>query len=158
MPAATLGHPDIDTFLDAVWLEEGLAANTLAAYRRDLTAFAAWLHGENVAINAAARHHIEAWFAARHKDSRASTANRRLAALRRYYGWALRTGRAHTDPCLALRAARRLSAGTVWVNRYGRTGDFIIPTGGFKGSGIGKDLGRQAFEANLQTKSVLIDF
>jgi len=59
---------------------------------------------------------------------------------------------------LALRAARRLAAGTVWINRYGRTGDFIIPTGGFKGSGIGKDLGRQAFEANLQTKSVLIDF
>jgi len=59
---------------------------------------------------------------------------------------------------LALRAARRLAAGTVWINRYGRTGDFIIPTGGFKGSGIGKDLGRQAFEASLQTKSVLIDF
>jgi len=59
---------------------------------------------------------------------------------------------------LALRAARRLSAGTVWINRYGRTGDFIIPTGGFKGSGIGKDLGRQAFEASLQSKSVLIDF
>jgi len=58
----------------------------------------------------------------------------------------------------ALRAARSLAAGTVWINRYGRTGDFIIPTGGFKGSGIGKDLGRQAFEANLQYKSVLVDF
>lgn len=58
----------------------------------------------------------------------------------------------------ALRATRRLAAGTVWVNRFGRTGDFIIPTGGFKGSGIGKDLGRQAFEANLRYKSVLIDF
>jgi len=32
----------IDRFLDAVWIEEGLAANTLAAYRRDLTLFARW--------------------------------------------------------------------------------------------------------------------
>jgi len=58
----------------------------------------------------------------------------------------------------ALRATRRIAAGTIWVNRFGRSGDFIIPTGGFKGSGIGKDLGRQAFEANLRYKSVLIDF
>ena len=58
----------------------------------------------------------------------------------------------------ALRAVRRLEAGTVWVNRYGRSGDFVIPTGGYKHSGIGKDLGRQAYEANLRFKSVLIEF
>ncbi|MBC7603537.1 MAG: site-specific integrase, partial [Ramlibacter sp.] len=33
----------IDTFIDALWLEEGLSRNTLAAYRRDLTLYAAWL-------------------------------------------------------------------------------------------------------------------
>lgn len=58
----------------------------------------------------------------------------------------------------ALRAIRSIDAGTVWVNRYVRTGDFIIPTGGFMSSGIGKDLGRQAFEACHRHKSVLIDF
>ncbi|TSD88773.1 aldehyde dehydrogenase [Mycobacterium sp. KBS0706] len=58
----------------------------------------------------------------------------------------------------AMRAVRRLQAGTVWVNRYGRTADFILPTGGYKRSGIGKDLGRQAVEANLRHKSVLIEF
>lgn len=57
----------------------------------------------------------------------------------------------------ALRAMRALSAGTVWINRYGRSGDFVIPTGGYHQSGIGKDLGRQAVEANLRFKSVLID-
>ncbi|MEO6748177.1 MAG: aldehyde dehydrogenase family protein [Casimicrobiaceae bacterium] len=57
----------------------------------------------------------------------------------------------------ALRFVRGIEAGTVWVNRYGRTSDFIIPTGGYKRSGIGKDLGRQAYEANLRFKSVLID-
>jgi len=65
----------------------------------------------------------------------------------------------HTqDISRALRAVRRIQAGTVWVNRFGRTWDFILPTGGFKGSGLGKDLGRQAYEANLRYKSVLVDF
>lgn len=58
----------------------------------------------------------------------------------------------------AMRAIRAIEAGTVWVNRYGRSGDFIIPTGGFLGSGIGKDLGRQAFQACQRQKSVLVDF
>ena len=56
-----------------------------------------------------------------------------------------------------LRAMRALKAGTVWINRYNRTLDFILPTGGYKSSGIGKDLGRQAVEANLRHKTVLID-
>jgi acyl-CoA reductase-like NAD-dependent aldehyde dehydrogenase len=57
----------------------------------------------------------------------------------------------------ALRMVRGLEVGTVWVNRYGRSNDNILPTGGYKRSGIGKDLGREAFEANLRFKSVLID-
>jgi hypothetical protein len=35
--------PALQRFLDAVWLERGLSANTLAAYRADLTALARWL-------------------------------------------------------------------------------------------------------------------
>lgn len=58
----------------------------------------------------------------------------------------------------ALRMRRRIQAGTIWINRYGRSADFIIPTGGFNNSGIGKDLGRQAVEANLRHKSTLIAF
>ncbi|WP_374625614.1 aldehyde dehydrogenase [Pandoraea sp.] len=57
----------------------------------------------------------------------------------------------------AMRMMRGIDAGNVWVNRYGRSSDFVLPTGGFKRSGLGKDLGRQAFEANLRSKSVLID-
>ncbi len=62
------------------------------------------------------------------------------------------------DLSRALRAVRSIKAGTVWVNRYGRTADYVIPTGGFHSSGIGKDLGRQAVEANMRFKSVLVDF
>lgn len=56
----------------------------------------------------------------------------------------------------AIRLTRRLQAGTVWVNRYGRSRDHILPTGGYKRSGIGKDLGREAYLANRRSKSVLI--
>jgi aldehyde dehydrogenase (NAD+) len=61
------------------------------------------------------------------------------------------------DLSRALRAAQAIEAGTVWVNRYGRSRDHILPTGGYKSSGIGKDLGREAYHANRRSKSVLID-
>ena len=61
------------------------------------------------------------------------------------------------DLSRAIRVTRRLQAGTVWVNRYGRSRDHILPTGGYKSSGIGKDLGRDAYLANRRSKSVLIN-
>ncbi len=65
----------------------------------------------------------------------------------------------HTsDVARALRATRELQAGTIWVNRYGRSDDFILPTGGYKESGIGKDLGREAYLANCKGKTALIQF
>jgi len=60
------------------------------------------------------------------------------------------------DLSRAMRLTRRLQAGTVWVNRYSRSRDHILPTGGYKQSGIGKDLGREAYLANRKSKSVLI--
>ena len=64
---------------------------------------------------------------------------------------------AHTaDLGRALRFTRGIEARTVWVNRYGRCDDSVIATGGFKRSGIGKDFGREAFEANQRAKHVLI--
>lgn len=78
-------------------------------------------------------------------------------ALAEHPVYGLAAGLYTSDLSRALRAIRRLEVGTVWVNRYGRSEDFAIPTGGFKRSGIGKDLGREAFEANLRKKSVLID-
>lgn len=57
----------------------------------------------------------------------------------------------------AMRMMRRVDAGTIWINRYGRSMDYILPTGGFKGSGFGKDLGRAAYESCLRLKTALID-
>ncbi len=77
-------------------------------------------------------------------------------AAHEHYG--LAAGVHTADIGRALRAMRSIQAGTIWINRYGRSSDFVIPTGGYHQSGIGKDLGRQAVEANLRVKSVLIDF
>lgn len=79
-------------------------------------------------------------------------------ALAGHGAYGLAAGVHTADVGRALRAVRQIAAGTVWVNRYGRTADYIIPTGGYRSSGIGKDLGRQAVEASLRQKSVLIDF
>ncbi len=61
------------------------------------------------------------------------------------------------DLSRAMRLTQRLEAGTVWVNRYGRSRDHILPTGGWKQSGLGHDLGREAYRACRRSKSVLID-
>jgi phenylacetaldehyde dehydrogenase len=56
----------------------------------------------------------------------------------------------------AHRVAATVNAGTVWVNTYGMF-DAAIPYGGFKLSGFGKELGREALELYLQTKTVWVD-
>ncbi len=56
----------------------------------------------------------------------------------------------------AHRVAAALEAGTVWVNTYGMF-DAAVPYGGFKLSGYGKELGREALELYLQTKTVWVD-
>lgn len=77
-------------------------------------------------------------------------------ALADHATYGLAAGLFTRDLSRALRLTKRLQAGTVWVNRYGRSRDHILPTGGYKHSGIGKDLGREAYLANRRSKSVLI--
>jgi len=79
-------------------------------------------------------------------------------ALAAHEDYGLAAGVHTADIGRALRAMRAIAAGTVWINRYGRSSDFVLPTGGYHRSGIGKDLGRQAVEANLRFKTVLVDF
>lgn len=78
-------------------------------------------------------------------------------ALATHPTYGLASGLFTRDLSRAIRMSRKLEAGTVWVNRYGRSRDMILPTGGYKSSGLGKDLGREAYLGALRTKSVLID-
>ncbi len=97
----------IDAFIDALWLEEGLSRNTLAAYRRDLTLYATWLSAQGRALPASQEVDLSAYFAARHASTKATSANRRLTVLKRYFRWALREGLIMADPTLKLQAARQ---------------------------------------------------
>jgi len=60
------------------------------------------------------------------------------------------------DVAKAHKVARAVRAGTVWVNTYNLY-DPSLPFGGFKQSGFGRDLGHEAIEGYLETKSVWID-
>ncbi|MCU1489416.1 MAG: Betaine-aldehyde dehydrogenase [Acidimicrobiaceae bacterium] len=61
-----------------------------------------------------------------------------------------------SDVPKALRLAERLEAGTVWINTYGMF-DVAVPFGGRKESGFGKELGAEALEPYLQSKSIWLD-
>jgi integrase/recombinase XerD len=98
----------IEAFCDAVGLEDGLSRNTLAAYRRDLALFAAWLGSSRQAeLEAATEADLRAYIAARHPDSRPASANRRLSVFRRFFRHLVREGRRSDDPSLRLRTARQ---------------------------------------------------
>jgi aldehyde dehydrogenase (NAD+) len=55
-----------------------------------------------------------------------------------------------------LKMARRLEAGTVWINTY-RVSSYMSPFGGYKRSGFGRESGLSAIREYLQEKSVWID-
>lgn len=99
--------PLIDAFIDALWLEEGLSRNTLSAYRRDLALYASWLSVQGRDLPASQEADLSAYFAARHASTKATSANRRLTVLKRYFRWALREGLIPADPTLKLQAARQ---------------------------------------------------
>jgi acyl-CoA reductase-like NAD-dependent aldehyde dehydrogenase len=56
----------------------------------------------------------------------------------------------------AHRLARRLRAGTVWVNTFDAS-DITVPFGGFKQSGIGRDKGLHALDGYSQLKTTWFD-
>jgi integrase/recombinase XerD len=98
----------IDTFIDALWLEEGLSKNTLAAYRRDLTLYCKWLADHARGLDDTVELDLQSYFSHRHTPgSKATSANRRLTVFKRYFRWALRERRIAADPTLKLQSAKQ---------------------------------------------------
>jgi integrase/recombinase XerD len=98
---------EIDTFIDALWLEEGLSRNTLAAYRRDLALYQKWLLQRGGQLHATTEADLHGYFAARHSVTKATSANRRLTVFKRYFRWALRERLIDADPTLRLQSAKQ---------------------------------------------------
>jgi integrase/recombinase XerD len=98
----------IDAFIEALWLEDGLADNSLEAYRRDLTLLADWLSAESgLALDQCSELNLLGYASARHAGSRSTSSNRRLSVFKRYFRWALREQRISQDPSLRLQNARQ---------------------------------------------------
>ena len=98
----------VERFIDALWIEDGLSAQTLAAYRRDLDLLARWLaDGPGRDLAAMREADLLAYMAERHAATRSSTANRRLSVFKRFCRWALREKLIEADPTLKLAAARQ---------------------------------------------------
>jgi len=98
----------IDAFCDQVWLQDGLAASSLESYRRDLVAWAAWLEKHpGKPLLAAQRTDVEAFLAAQFRaKAKATSINRRLSTLRRFYRLQVLLGTAKTDPTLRVLAPK----------------------------------------------------
>ena len=105
--SSTEPGPLVGAFIEALWLEDGLSPNTLAAYRRDMQGFSQWLQAQSLTLEHAGENEVQAYFADRFDQTRASTANRRLTVLRRFYQWALREKHVSTDPTLKLLTAKQ---------------------------------------------------
>ena len=84
--------PDqLQSFLDALWLESGLSNNTIDAYRRDLLAFASWLKEESVDLTSASREDILRYQGIRLREGRKARSEARLlSSLRRFYRYLCR--------------------------------------------------------------------
>src|SRR6516164_2966212 len=99
----------IDAFCDQLWLQDGLAAASLASYRRDLTAWAAWLEAHSKKpLLAAERTDVESFLAAQFRDNaRATSISRRLSSLRRFYRLQMMLGVLAADPTLRIKSPKR---------------------------------------------------
>ena len=62
----------IDRFADALWLEDGLSPNTLAAYRRDLQLLADWLQAQGLGLLQVQETQLQTYFAERHTSTKAT--------------------------------------------------------------------------------------
>ena len=100
-------HPTIELFLTALWLEDGLSTQTLQAYRQDLQGWAVFIDSIGEQVLAANEGHLNAYFAHEHAKTKATTANRRLSVLRRFYRWAVRERHVSLDPTLKLLSAKQ---------------------------------------------------
>lgn len=98
----------IDAFCDQVWLQDGLAASSLVSYRRDLTAWSAWLERHaHKSLLAAERTDVEAFLAAQFQTkAKIASINRRLSTLRRFYRLHAAQATIGADPTLRVKSPK----------------------------------------------------
>ncbi len=108
----------VDDFLRHLREERGLSPNTVKAYGRDLEQLAGWLVETGLAFDAEDdavwarldRRHLRTYLAHRHPRVGPATSMRKLAAIRTFYRWLVREGRAEQNPAALLATPKQRKA------------------------------------------------
>ena len=104
-PANAADARRIEEFIDTSWMERGLAAATLSAYRGDLSLFSRWLSSRGLGLEEARRLDVLD-FLSEHAHWPPRTVARRLSALRTFYQHLEREGWIRSNPCDRIGAPR----------------------------------------------------
>ncbi len=96
----------LDTFIDHLWLEDGLSKNTLASYRTDLTQFSTWLIKQKKQLIDAGSSDIQQYLAIKFPQSQPRSVRRLIASMRRFYRYNLRENNIKVDPTLQIESPK----------------------------------------------------
>jgi len=97
----------LDDFIDRIWLEEGLARNTLDSYRQDLEQFSSWVQKvSEKSLLQVEQADIQQYLAFRFPTSKPRSISRLIASLRRLYRFALRENKISVDPTLQIESPK----------------------------------------------------
>lgn len=102
MASSVSEHPEIERYIDAMWMEKGLSDNTLSSYRRDLRQYNDWLATTcGSTLVRADRGDLQAYLGARLKQGQSQRSSARfLSCARGFYHFLLRESRITIDPTL----------------------------------------------------------
>ncbi len=88
MPDIKSSSSDIDTFLDSIWMEQGLAKNTLSAYRSDLKILEKWTKNKNLTLRKISRADLLDFISERaNLGSSSRSSARQLSTYRRFFNY-----------------------------------------------------------------------
>ncbi|MEQ1767654.1 MAG: site-specific tyrosine recombinase XerD [Methylotenera sp.] len=97
---------ELDSFIDHLWLEDGLSKNTLESYRLDLASFALWLTQQSKSLLTADQADIQQYLAVKFPQSKPRSISRLIASMRRFYRYALRENLIEADPTLQIESPK----------------------------------------------------
>ena len=97
---------ELDTFIDHLWLEDGLSKNTLESYRLDLTSFALWLTPQNKQLLTVDQADIQQYLAVKFPQSKPRSISRLIASMRRFYRYLMRDNKISLDPTIQIQSPK----------------------------------------------------
>ena len=104
--SSQLNTIQLDSFIDHLWLEDGLSKNTLESYRADLSQFNLWLSKQKSELLNASQADIQQYLAVKFPQSKPRSISRLIASMRRFYRYALRESLISADPTLQIESPK----------------------------------------------------